>query len=78
MPTAIITGAGGLIGAETTRFFHAQGFTVVGIDNDMRKYFFGPEASTKWNVSGLKKNIPGYYLYFYYQSFVWAGYDYND
>lgn len=57
MPTAIITGAGGLIGAETTRFFHAQGFTVVGIDNDMRKYFFGPEASTRWSVDRLRAEL---------------------
>jgi CDP-paratose 2-epimerase len=57
MPTAIITGAGGLIGAETTRFFHARGFAVVGIDNDMRKYFFGPEASTRWSVDRLKAEL---------------------
>jgi len=60
MPTAIITGAGGLIGAETTRFFHAQGFTVVGIDNDMRKYFFGPEASTRWSVDRLRAELKNF------------------
>ena len=44
MPIAIVTGSGGLIGSESVRHFAAQGFDVVGIDNDMRAYFFGPEA----------------------------------
>jgi CDP-paratose 2-epimerase len=46
MNVAIVTGSAGLIGSETCRRFHTEGFTVVGIDNDMRAEFFGPEAST--------------------------------
>lgn len=46
MPVAIITGAGGLIGSEAVEHFIAGGFDVVGIENDMRARFFGPEAST--------------------------------
>lgn len=46
MPTAIITGSGGLIGSESVAHFVEQGFDVVGLDNDMRSYFFGPEATT--------------------------------
>ena len=46
MPVAIITGAGGLIGSEAVDHFIAQGFDVVGIENDMRARFFGPESST--------------------------------
>jgi CDP-paratose 2-epimerase len=46
MPIAIVTGSGGLIGSESALHFAEQGFTVVGIDNDMRAWFFGPEAST--------------------------------
>lgn len=60
MPTVIVTGAGGLIGAETTRFFHARGFTVVGVDNDLRKYFFGAEASTRWSVDRLRAELKNY------------------
>ena len=45
MSIAIVTGSAGLIGAEAVRFFTAKGFDVVGIDNDMRRYFFGDEAS---------------------------------
>ena len=39
----------GLIGSEAVRFFSNLGMDVIGIDNDMRKFFFGEEASTKWN-----------------------------
>ena len=47
MSVAIVTGFGGLIGSESARFFAQQGFDVIGLDNDMRAYFFGAEASTK-------------------------------
>jgi len=46
MPVAIITGAGGLIGSEAVEHFVREGFDVVGIENDMRASFFGPESST--------------------------------
>ena len=49
MAVAIITGAAGLIGSEAATYFGAQGLDVVGVDNDMRAYFFGAEASTSWN-----------------------------
>jgi CDP-paratose 2-epimerase len=57
---AIITGSGGLIGSEAARFFAKEGYSVVGIDNDMRRYFFGQDASTAWNVNNLKASIPRY------------------
>jgi CDP-paratose 2-epimerase len=46
MPVAIVTGSGGLIGSEAVSHFIAEGFDVIGIENDMRASFFGPEAST--------------------------------
>jgi CDP-paratose 2-epimerase len=46
MPTAIVTGSGGLIGSEAVAHFVGAGYDVVGIENDMRAEFFGPEAST--------------------------------
>jgi CDP-paratose 2-epimerase len=46
MPLAIVTGSGGLIGSESVRHLVQRGFDVVGIENDMRAQFFGPEAST--------------------------------
>jgi CDP-paratose 2-epimerase len=37
-----------------------KGFTVLGIDNDMRRYFFGPSASTDWSRGRLEADIPNY------------------
>ncbi|HSF20309.1 MAG TPA: NAD-dependent epimerase/dehydratase family protein [Vicinamibacteria bacterium] len=60
MTVAIVTGAAGLIGAESVRLFAAQGFDVVGIDNDMRRYFFGDEASTAWSRERLEADLSSY------------------
>jgi CDP-paratose 2-epimerase len=60
MKTAIITGSAGLIGSESVRFFADKGFQIVGIDNDMRKVFFGEDASTSWNRDRLKEEIHEY------------------
>lgn len=57
----LITGSGGLIGSESVRFFIEKGYTVFGIDNDMRRYFFGEEASTNWNVENLSRNHSEYH-----------------
>lgn len=57
MSVAIITGSGGLIGSEASRHFAGLGLDVVGIDNDMRQVFFGPEASTATNVSRLESDL---------------------
>ncbi len=46
MATAIVSGSGGLIGSESVRHLVEAGWDVVGIENDMRARFFGPEAST--------------------------------
>ncbi|MFH0984766.1 MAG: NAD-dependent epimerase/dehydratase family protein [Candidatus Omnitrophota bacterium] len=54
MKSVLITGAAGLIGSESVRFFHAKGFRVIGIDNDMRKYFFGEEGSTRGSLRELE------------------------
>ncbi len=48
MSVVIVTGSAGLIGSESVQFFCQLGYTVIGIDNDMRCYFFGEEASTRW------------------------------
>jgi len=60
MAVAIVTGSAGLVGSETVRFFTDLGFEVVGIDNDLRRHFFGPEASTAWNREHLLRNYPRY------------------
>lgn len=55
MSIAIITGSAGLIGSESVRYFHEKGFEVWGIDNNMRKYFFGEDGSTLWKKEELLK-----------------------
>jgi CDP-paratose 2-epimerase len=60
MKIVIITGSNGLIGSEAVKFFHAKGFYVVGIDNDMRRYFFGEEASTVKNKAKFEKELANY------------------
>ena len=57
MSVALVTGSAGLIGSEAVRHFAALGLDIVGIDNDMRSKFFGPEASTAWNVGRLQKEL---------------------
>src|SRR6188474_738833 len=61
--TVLVTGSAGLIGSETARFFHEKGYRVIGIDNDMRKVFFGPGASTDWNRSLLQEQLKSYQHY---------------
>ena len=60
MSTAIVTGAHGLVGSEAASWFCERGFDVVGIDNDMRARFFGPEASTTWQGERLRERYARY------------------
>jgi len=60
MDIALVTGSAGLIGAETVRFFSEKKFRIIGIDNNMRKEFFGEEASTDWQRKELEESIEGY------------------
>tara|TARA_S200000501_G_scaffold378215_1_gene439763 strand:- start:1426 stop:2472 length:1047 start_codon:yes stop_codon:yes gene_type:complete len=55
MSVVLITGSNGLVGSESVNFFCDKGFDVVGIDNDLRSYFFGKKASTKWLIKLLLK-----------------------
>jgi CDP-paratose 2-epimerase len=60
LSTVIITGSAGLVGSEAAAHFHSLGWDVIGIDNDMRARFFGPEASTRWMSERLLSDLPGY------------------
>ena len=55
-----MTGSAGLIGSETSKRFHAEGMEIVGLDNDMRAEFFGPEASTLSTRQRLESVLPRY------------------
>ena len=60
MSVALVTGSCGLIGSEAVSFFSDLGFEVVGIDNNMRKYFFGKDGDVSWNQKRLQKEYKNY------------------
>jgi CDP-paratose 2-epimerase len=60
MKTIVITGSSGLIGSQAVDFFHAMGYQIVGIDNNMREYFFGESASTKASRDALVSRYLNY------------------
>src|SRR5438128_2040033 len=61
---ALITGSSGLIGSESAQFFGEIGFEIHGIDNNMREYFFGSEASTEWSTERLKRKLKDQYIHY--------------
>ena len=60
MNVALITGSAGLIGSESVAFFSDKFDIVVGIDNNMRQYFFGTDGSTEWNRNRIQDTYPNY------------------
>lgn len=61
--TVLVTGSGGLIGSQAVEFFVDKGFKVVGVDNNMRQYFFGKEGSTLWNSQRLMEKYQKDYIH---------------
>jgi CDP-paratose 2-epimerase len=58
MAVAIVTGAGGLVGSTSVQHFVEAGYDVVGLENDMRARFFGPDASTLPQLDRLRRDNP--------------------
>src|SRR5262245_24363360 len=56
MKTLLVTGSSGLIGSEVVEYFATKGWTVHGVDNNMRADFFGPSGDTRWNQRRLETN----------------------
>ena len=56
----LVTGSCGLIGSEVATYFARLGFQVIGIDNNYRSVFFGPEGDTSWSLQRLIREIPSY------------------
>src|SRR4029077_366708 len=50
----LVTGSSGLIGSEAVEHFDGQGHEVFGVDNNMRRLFFGAAGDTLWNLERLK------------------------
>ena len=63
MKYILITGSCGLIGSETALYFSKKGYGVIGIDNNMRSYFFGEEADNTSTLKDLKEGINNYKHY---------------
>ncbi|MGH9552075.1 MAG: NAD-dependent epimerase/dehydratase family protein, partial [Terriglobales bacterium] len=57
MSVIVVTGSAGLIGSEACTYFADLGYDIVGIDNDMRSRFFGPDASTVWNRQRIERQL---------------------
>ena len=53
--TVLVTGSSGLIGSEAVTYFDARGWVVHGVDNNMRRDFFGPDGDTTWNLERLRR-----------------------
>lgn len=60
-PICLITGSAGLIGSEAVRHYCKRDYDVVGVDNNMRRYFFGAEASTEWSRDQLERQFLNYH-----------------
>jgi CDP-paratose 2-epimerase len=56
----LVTGSCGLIGSEVCVHFYHAGYSVVGIDNNQRAVFFGPDGDTSWSLQRLRREIPAY------------------
>jgi CDP-paratose 2-epimerase len=54
----LVTGSSGLIGSEAVVYFDQLGWKVVGLDNNMRRVFFGSPGDTNWNLAWLRENCP--------------------
>jgi CDP-paratose 2-epimerase len=65
MNYALITGSAGLIGSQSVDFFHNKGYHIIGIDNNMRSYFFGENASTELTKNALVEKYKNYTHYDY-------------
>ena len=63
MKIALVTGSSGLIGGESVEFFADKFDLVIGIDNNMRSYFFGSESSTDWNKNRLAEKFSNFKPY---------------
>jgi len=63
MNIAIVTGSAGLIGSESVAFMSDKFDLIIGIDNNLRAYFFGDEASTEWNKKRIEDQFSNYKHY---------------
>jgi CDP-paratose 2-epimerase len=56
----LVTGSGGLIGSSVAEFYLGRGEEVIGVDNNMRETFFGPDGDTSWMTHQLGTKFKNY------------------
>jgi CDP-paratose 2-epimerase len=59
----LVTGSNGLIGSELVSYFDSRARLIVGIDNNMRADFFGPDGDTRWNLKRLQETTRNFRHY---------------
>jgi len=64
MNIALITGSCGLVGSESVDFFIKKNFHVLGVDNNLREFFFGKNGSTIWLKKKIKETYKKNYKHF--------------
>jgi CDP-paratose 2-epimerase len=60
MNKLLVTGSSGLIGSEVVRHFDNLGWSIIGLDNNMRADFFGPKGDTRWNQNKLENSCKNF------------------
>ena len=60
MSIVLITGSCGLVGSESVEYFSNKGFDIIGIDNNLRRFFFGKDGDTNWVKKKLKTKFKNY------------------
>jgi CDP-paratose 2-epimerase len=61
MNRVLITGSSGLIGSEAVQHYDRAGWEVYGIDNNMRREFFGEKGDTLWNLRRLQEQTENFH-----------------
>ncbi len=51
----LVTGCSGLIGSEASLYFDSLGYRITGLDNNLRRFFFGPAGDTRWNLIRVER-----------------------
>ena len=57
----LVTGSSGLIGSEVCTYFGKRGNQVVGVDNNQRAVFFGPQGDTSWRLNELRNSLSSFH-----------------
>src|SRR5690606_25076537 len=63
MNIALVKGSAGLIGSESVALLSDKFDLIVGIDNNLRKYYVGKDGNTEWNRDHIDQKYSNYKHY---------------